>query len=187
MDGGGQLSRRPRRGALCRPTISSTNAIDDEADAQREVAAARRGATNDLRNLNNELRGSVLNEAQAILDVQKARDTLAKGGFESITDLKQAQLDVAKADQNLLEVRERNGQLQSKANEENAKGVEGSDRVQHALEQQTRAAQSTAQAMEAIASSQATGSMGKFNDLLAHTVAERTAVRAWRLRGPSAR
>lgn len=140
--------------------------VRDEAQAQRDVASARREATNDLRNLNNELRGSVLNEAQAILDLQKARDRLAQGGFENATDQKQAELDVAKAQQNVIDVRERNVQLQEKANTESAKGVEGSDKVTSALERQTRAAESTAQALEAIQSAQATGTLGKFKDEL---------------------
>lgn len=139
-------------------------AVREEASAQREVGSARREATNDLRNLNNELRGSVLNEAQAILDLQKARDRLAQGGFENMTDFKQAQLDEAKANQSLIEVRERNGQLQQKVNDENAKGVEGSDKVQSALERQTRASEQAAMALEAISSTQATGALGKFQD-----------------------
>lgn len=142
------------------------NSVVDEAQAQREVASARREATSDLRNLNNELRGSVLNEAQAILDLQKARDTLARGGFDTATDQKQAELDVAKAVENVTTVRERNNQLQQKANDENAKGVEGSDRVTQALENQTRAAQATATAMQAISDSQAAGATSKFNDAL---------------------
>ncbi|QAX93099.1 tape measure protein [Mycobacterium phage RedRaider77] len=141
-------------------------AVREEAQAQRDVAAARREATNDLRNLNNELRGSVLNEAQAILDLQKARDRLAQGGFENATDMMQAQLDEAKAYQNLIDVRERNTQLQQKANDESAKGVENSDKVQEALERQTRASEQAAMALEAISSTQATSALGKFQQEL---------------------
>lgn len=142
------------------------NAISDEAKAQRDVAMARREATSDLRNLNNELRGSVLNEAQAILDLQKARDRLAKGGFENLTEQRQAELDVAKSQQNIIDVRERNAQLQTKVNDANVQGVEGSDRVTQALENQTRAAQATAQSLQAISDTQAAGATSKFNDAL---------------------
>lgn len=141
-------------------------AVREEATAQREVASARREATNDLRNLNNELRGSVLNEAQAILDLQKARDRLAQGGFANITEEAQAKLDVVKAEDNILNVRERNVQLQQRANEESAKGVEGSDKVQTALERQTRAAEQAAHALEMMASTQATSALGKFQQEL---------------------
>lgn len=141
-------------------------AVREEATAQREVASARREATNDLRNLNNELRGSVLNEAQAILDLQKARDRLAQGGFANITEEAQAKLDVVKAEDNIINVRERNVQLQQKANEEAAKGVEGSDKVQSALERQLRATEQAAHAMEMMASTQATSSFGKLQQEL---------------------
>lgn len=141
-------------------------AVREEATAQREVASARREATNDLRNLNNELRGSVLNEAQAILDLQKARDRLAQGGFANITEEAQAKLDVVKAEDNIINVRERNVQLQQQANEESAKGVEGSDKVQSALERQMRAAEQAAHALEMMASTQATSALGKFQQEL---------------------
>jgi hypothetical protein len=146
------------------------NALVDEQKAQEDLSDARRDALSDLRNLNNELRGSVLNEAQAILDAQKARDRYAQGlaeGFDNETDRVQGLLDIAKADQNILDVRERNIQLQDRVNEANSEGIEGSDRVTAALEAQTRAQQQAAQAMEAMASTQATGALGKYNDLLA--------------------
>lgn len=146
---------------------SLRNAVVDEARAQEEVGNARRDALNDLRNLNNELRGSVLNEAQAILDLQKARDRLAKGGFTDQNDQLQARLDVAKAEQNILDVRERNVQLQQKASEAGRKGVEGSDRVRDALENVVRAQQAIATAQQAIADTASAGAASKFNDLLA--------------------
>jgi hypothetical protein len=145
------------------------NAIQDESKAQKDLSQARQDALNDLRNLNNELRGSVLNEAQAILDAQKARDRYAEGlakGFDSETDRMQGLLDIAKADQNISDVRERNIGLQQKVNKGNQEGVEGSDKVTAALDAQTRATQAVAVAADAMVGQQSTTALGKYNDLL---------------------
>jgi hypothetical protein len=145
------------------------NALVDETKAQKDLGQARQDSLNDLRNLNNELRGGVLNEAQAILDAQKARDRYAKGlmsGFDSETDRVQGLLDIAQADQNVTDVRERNLQLQQKANKANQDGVEGSDRVTQALEQQARAQQAVAQSLDAMAGASKSSAMTKFNELL---------------------
>lgn len=143
------------------------NALVDESRAQQRVADARREALGDLRNLNNELKGGVLNEAQALLDLQKAKDRYAQGDFENETDRLQGQLDIAKAQQNVSETREKNIDLQQRANKAQGQGVEGSDKVVDAMEAQTRASQQAAEAMEQMASTQATGALGKFNDQLA--------------------
>lgn len=145
------------------------NAIQDESKAQKDLSQARQDALNDLRNLNNELRGSVLNEAQAILDAQKARDRYAEGlakGFDSETDRMQGLLDIAKADQNISDVREKNIGLQQKVNKGNQEGVEGSDKVTAALDAQTRATQAVAVAADAMVGQQSTTALGKYNDLL---------------------
>ena len=136
-------------------TNSYRNSVQEEAKAQREVGRARKEALGDLRDLNNELRGGVLNEAQALLDLQKARDRYAKGGFENQTDRLQAELDIKKAEQGVIDVRERNLNLQQKANDAQAKGVEGSDKVQDAL------------AALAQAQTNGTTAQTKFNDALA--------------------
>lgn len=152
-------------------TVTAQNnlrrAVVDEARAQREVGNARREATRELRDLNNELRGSVLNEAQAILDLQKARDRIAQGGFDNQTDFLQAKLDEAKAEQSLIDVREKNVRLQEDANEKSAKGVEGSDQVTQAMENQARATEAVAAAMEAVNDAQSQGATSVFNDALA--------------------
>ena len=144
-------------------------AVYDEGRAQERVAQARRQALGELRNLNNELRGGVLNEAQALLDLQKARDRYAQGGFENETERLQAQLDIQRAELQVSNVREDNISLQQKANEANAKGVEGSDAVRDALEAQRQAAERTAAATEALAAGGvgATTAAQKFQDQLA--------------------
>jgi hypothetical protein len=144
------------------------NAVVDEGRAQERVATARRQALGELRNLNNELRGGVLNEAQALLDLQKARDRYAQGGFENATDQQQALLDIQRAELNVSTSREDNIALQQKANDANAKGVEGSDLVRDALDGQRRAADATAQALESLSAggAGATTAAQKFQDQL---------------------
>jgi len=167
----GASEQRATANSLVSAHNSYRNAVVDEAKAQRDVGRARRDALGDLRDLNNELRGGVLNEAQAILDTQKARDRYAQQlqeGFASETDRQQLILDIAKADQSLAETREHNIRTQQKANDANAQGVEGSDRVTDALEAQTRAAQATAQAATALAEAEGNGTSAaqKFADQL---------------------
>lgn len=153
-----------------RNTIKWTNdlakSLANEKQAQRAVGDARRDATNDLRNLNNELRGSVLNEAQAILDLQRARDKIAQGDFENATEATQARLDEAFAYENLISVRERNTQLYQKAGEDQTKGVENSDKVTAALEQQARASEAVALAMQSIAMANPMGAQSLFEDAM---------------------
>lgn len=132
------------------------DSVNDEAKAQRAVTSARRESLHELRDLNNELKDGVLNEAQSLLDLQKARDRLAKGGFDNETERLQAVLDVKKAEQGLTETRETNLKTQEKAAEANAKGVEGSDRVQDALAAQQKATKD------------GTDAQVKFNDALAN-------------------
>lgn len=153
-----------------RNTIKWTNdlskALDNEKQAQKAVGNARRDATNELRNLNNELRGSVLNEAQAILDLQRAKDRLAQGDFENNTERIQAQLDVAQGEQRLLEVRERGTQLAQEAAQKQKAGVEGSDQVTAAMEAQARATEAVALAMQSISMANPMGAQSLFEDAM---------------------
>lgn len=153
-----------------RNTIKWTNdlnkALTNEKQAQRAVADARRDATNELRNLNNELRGSMLNEAQAILDLQRAKDRMAQGDFENATEATQAQLDVAQAYQNVIDVRERNAQLAQKASQKQQQGVEESDQVTQALEQQARATEAVALAMQSLSMANPMGAQSLFEDAM---------------------
>jgi hypothetical protein len=144
------------------------NAVVDETRAQERVADARRQALGELRGLNNELRGGVLNEAQALLDLQKARDRYAQGDFENNTDRLQSLLDIQKAELAVSNTREDNISLQQKATDAQAKGVEGSDLVRDALDAQRRAADGVTQALEALnaGGAGATTAAQKFQDQL---------------------
>lgn len=125
------------------------NAVYDEARAQRDVAQARKDARQQLQDLNLELRGGRISEAQAVLSAQRARRDLQSGQYRDALDYQEAQLRVVEADQRVMETRARNAELQDKANDANAKGVENSDLVVDAQERLVRAHQSTQQAQAA--------------------------------------
>ncbi|MGA7054984.1 MAG: hypothetical protein WBZ37_27700, partial [Mycobacterium sp.] len=146
---------------------SLRNAVVDEAQAQKDVAQARKDALNQLRDLNLEMRGGAISEAQAINDAAKARRDLAQGRFKDSLDQQDAQLRVLSADERVAEVREHNRQLVEKKHDTDEKGVEGSDRVVSANERLTRSIQSVASAQAAMAQVMAGDSaMQKANDLL---------------------
>jgi hypothetical protein len=125
------------------------NAVYDEARAQRDVAQARKDARQQLQDLNLELRGGRISEAQAVLSAQRARRDLQSGQYRDALDYQEAQLRVVEADQRVMETRARNAELQDKANDANAKGVENSDLVVDAQERLVRAHQGTQQAQAA--------------------------------------
>ena len=125
------------------------NAVYDEARAQRDVAQARKDARQQLQDLNLELRGGRISEAQAVLSAQRARRDLQSGQYKDALDYQEAQLRVVEADQRVMETRARNAALQDKTNDANAKGVENSDLVVDAQERLVRAHQSAQQAQAA--------------------------------------
>lgn len=126
------------------------NAVEDEADAQKGVADARRDARQELEDYNLELRGGVLDETEAVLQAKKAREDLANGTFKSATDYQMAQLRVLQADQRVAKSRDRNVELQQKAADAQAKGVEGSDKVVQANQRLVRSQEQVANAQQAV-------------------------------------
>ncbi|MFA4080472.1 hypothetical protein ONA92_02000 [Mycobacteroides salmoniphilum] len=125
------------------------NAVYDEARAQRDVAQARKDARQQLQDLNLELRGGRISEAQAVLAAHRARRDLQSGQYKDALDYQEAQLRVVAADQRVMETRARNAELQDKTNDANTKGVENSDLVVDAQERLVRAHQGTQQAQAA--------------------------------------
>ncbi|WP_240619068.1 transglycosylase family protein, partial [Mycobacterium intracellulare] len=134
---------------------SLKNAVQDEANAQKDVANARRDARQQLEDLNVQLRGGVIDEKQAILDAQAARRDLATGRFRDSIEYQQAQLRVEAADQRVLEAHERNVELQGKAADANAKGVDGADQVVAANQRLAKSQDDVAVAMQNLAAAQA--------------------------------
>ncbi|MBG0818252.1 hypothetical protein [Planomonospora sp. ID82291] len=109
--------------------------------SQRAVEAlsdARRSAQERLEDLALAAKGAALDEEGAEIAVKRAKERLdrvmAEGDFNSDLDKQEADLAYRQALQRLAEVKERNGDLASEKAEADAKGVEGSDEVQAALE-----------------------------------------------------
>ncbi|MEH3135350.1 MAG: hypothetical protein PGN30_10160 [Mycolicibacterium neoaurum] len=124
------------------------NAVVDEARARKDVADATRDARNELRDLHLEMRGGLINESRAVLQLQQARERLARGDY---TDQRDALLDVQEAEQRILEIRARNADRANELNDANAKGVAGSDQVVAANERLVRSQQQVAEAQLAAA------------------------------------
>lgn len=142
------------------------NAVVDEAQAQRDVARATADRRRELRDLALEQRGGMLDESRAILEARKAREDLARGNYSDVRD---AALRVAEADQRVLEVRARNADTAAKLTQENAKGVEGSDQVVAANERLVRSQQQVAdtQAQVADAAAKTGAAQQKADQLMA--------------------
>lgn len=144
--------------AAASATASLRNAVVDEAQAQKDVATARKDARQELQDLNLEMRGGVISEKQAINDAAKARRDLAKGGFKDSLDRADALLRVEAADQRVAESHARTLEIANKKNEADAKGVEGSDLVVAANERLTRSHQSVESAQASLAAAATTAS-----------------------------
>jgi hypothetical protein len=131
------------------------NAVVDEAQARKDVAEATRDARNELRDLHTEMRGGLINESRAILQAQQARERFAKGDY---TDQRDALLDIAEADQRVLEVRQRNADKAVDLAQAQREGVAGSDQVVAANERLVRSQQQVADAQ--MGAAEAATSMG---------------------------
>jgi hypothetical protein len=139
-----------RARATATATQSLRNAVVDEATAQKDLARARRDALRQLQDLNTELRGGQINEAQLVNDLQRAQADLAKGGFTSVFDARDAQLRVEELKNQIVEAHTRNQNMAADKAEADAKGVENSDLVTAATERSTRATQSRVQAQQSL-------------------------------------
>jgi uncharacterized membrane protein YfbV (UPF0208 family) len=125
-----------------------TDAVQSQAQAQRDVAGAYRDARQNLDDLNLSLQGGKISEAQAYNNVLKARRDLAQGHFKDTLEYNDAVLRVQSAEQSWRESQQRNVELQAKTNDANAKGVENSDAVVAAKERERRANESVQAAQE---------------------------------------
>lgn len=140
------------------------NAIVDEARARKDVNKAIRDTHRDLQDLNLEMRGGVISEKRAVLELEKARQRLYSGDF---TDYREALLDVEEAELRVDESRTRNQRTAADLVEANAKGVMGSDRVVDANENLIRSEQGVAQAHAAVAAASEDSSAAQENAALA--------------------
>ncbi|WP_156769448.1 hypothetical protein [Nocardia sp. 852002-20019_SCH5090214] len=105
--------------------------------AEKDLTSARKEATKQLQDYGLQLKGAALNEKDAQLSLQEAQADLAKTlGDPTSTALERqrAVLGVQEAEQRLAETQDSNRKLQEKANDAQAKGVEGADNVVAAKE-----------------------------------------------------
>lgn len=135
-------------------------AVRASLDAQKALDAARADAARSIAQLTRSLNGARLDEEGAILAVAAAeaelRKTRAGRGGSSI---KEADLAYRQALQTLDEAKARTAELGDEQADSSKKGVEGSDAVQRALQQQADAQYDLAQA-KAAAAKGATGGGG---------------------------
>jgi phage-related protein len=104
--------------------------------AERDLTEARVEAAESLQQLNFDAEDAALSEKRAAIQLEKAREALAR-----VQDLppnsrarREAELAYAEADLNLRRAKDRNADLAKETEEANQKGVEGSDQVVAATE-----------------------------------------------------
>lgn len=133
-------------------------AVEDEVDAQEDITRARKDAQRQLEDLNLTLKGSALDEKDAVLAIAQAERDLAELGRDGRPvdplDREAANLRVEQSIQRLAEVQQRNNQLADDAAEANAKGVEGSDLVVDAQSRQSDAAARVTDSLQGIRDAQ---------------------------------
>lgn len=118
---------------------SVASAIKSSQTAQESLTKARQSAIEKLRNLNDTLRGTALNERSAVLAQKRARQNMTdlfKNGGDGVTplDVEEAQLAIDQADYDVDTARKTNRDTHDDAAEMRAKGIEGSDEVVAARE-----------------------------------------------------
>ncbi|UPK64665.1 hypothetical protein MYP14_04695 [Rhodococcus pyridinivorans] len=121
-------------------------------DAQEDLTRARKDALEQIEDLNLALKGSAIDEEDALIAVERARERLRDLGKDgepvSALDVREAQNNVRGALQRLDEVRERNVDLRNETTEANKAGVEGSQQVVTAKEAVADATRAEADAQE---------------------------------------
>lgn len=126
------------------------NSTVDVTQAQKDLTDARKDARRNLEDLHNEERSNNLSVAEAMLNLRRARNELAKGGFKGPLDRDEAILRELRAREQVD-----NAVLRQKRNKEDVieadkKGVSQADSVVSAQENLTRAIQAQTDAMTAL-------------------------------------
>ncbi|MFF7577538.1 hypothetical protein ACFZBE_21550 [Streptomyces sp. NPDC008061] len=156
-----QASQRAQQAA--RQVADAERALADAQKAaktaQEGLTAARKSAADQLRDLNDRLAGSALDERAAVLRVQEAQQELNKvkaaGAAATQLDRDQAQLSYDQAVQGLSDQRKENARLAAEAKAANKAGIEGSDTVRAAQERIAQAQEQVADRATAVKDAQA--------------------------------
>ncbi|HCT81746.1 MAG TPA: hypothetical protein DGT23_35235 [Micromonosporaceae bacterium] len=136
-------------------TQALSDAQRDAIAAQESLTRARESAAERLEDMSRSLRGARLDERSAMLAVEEARRRLsqARGSGDSL-EIRRAQLAYEESVHTLEEVRDRVADLGQEQADASAKGVEGSDEVQSAIQRQEQAQRSLTAATERLADAQ---------------------------------
>lgn len=113
------------------------NAQKNSVQSQKDLSQARKDAVGHIRDVNDALRGTALDERAARLAIARAQQNLGKTLMDPKADgldRAEAQLNYEQAIQNLEDVQRRNQKLRDTAAETNQKGIEGDDNVVAAKE-----------------------------------------------------
>ncbi|CDZ89059.1 hypothetical protein ACQR3W_22075 [Rhodococcus ruber] len=123
--------------------------------AQEDLTRARKDALEQIEDLNLALKGSAIDEEDALIAVERARERLANLGKDgdqvTILDRREAENNLRGALQRVDEVRERNADLRKETEAANKAGVEGSQQVVAAKEGVAEAIQGEKDAQENLA------------------------------------
>lgn len=119
--------------------LKARNSAKNVQNAYRDLGRSFKDAKRNLEDLNAELRGAPLDEADAIIALAEARAEAADKAQKSGLQQQKDALAVAKAENELVNVRLRNSRLIQDAAEANAKGVAGADAVVEATERLSKA------------------------------------------------
>lgn len=143
--GGGEAAEEARRKRIEAAEKSLARVLENNreslarasrnlTDAEERLTDARKEAAESLQQLNFDAEDAAISEKRAAIELEKARETLAR-----VQDLppnsrarREAELAYAEADLNLRRAKDRNADLAKETEEANAKGVEGSEQVVNA-------------------------------------------------------
>ncbi|MFD5790726.1 hypothetical protein ACFWH1_29420 [Streptomyces sp. NPDC127037] len=135
------------------------DAQKDAKRAQEDLTAARKSAADQLRDLNERLADSALDERAAVIRVREAQDELNKtkaaGAKATDLDRDRAQLAYDQAVQGLAEQRREGERLKTETAAANKAGVEGSDTVKAAQDRLSDAKRQVADRARALSDAEA--------------------------------
>lgn len=120
-------------------------------DATRELSRVTKDAKRNLEDLNDQLRSAPLDEAEAVLNLQEARNEAAKSFGKSALEQQRDALSVQKAEESLASARRRGARLVEDVAEANRKGVAGADAVVAATQRLAKANEDAARGAASVA------------------------------------
>lgn len=139
---------------IVRAEKTASDAAKDHELARKAVTQAIKDQAEKIEDLNLQLKGSALDEEDALIGVERARERINKlDSSASALDIREANLGYKQAVQRLEEVRESNGDLREEAAKTNKEGIEGSEQVIAARRNEADAAYAVVEAQKGIAES----------------------------------